>query len=36
MERRIKGWNRAKKSALIRRDWTEIARIARFKYGKSC
>lgn len=32
MERKIKGWNRAKKTALIRGDWREISRIARFKY----
>jgi putative endonuclease len=32
MERKIKGWNRAKKTALIRRDWREISRISRFKY----
>ena len=29
MERRIKGWNRAKKMALIRGDWNEISRLAR-------
>lgn len=34
MERRIKGWNRAKKSALIKGDWQEISRISRFKYGR--
>jgi len=34
MERKIKGWNRAKKTALIRRDWREISRISRFKYAK--
>jgi predicted GIY-YIG superfamily endonuclease len=28
MERRIKGWNRAKKEALIRGDWKEIQRLA--------
>lgn len=28
-ERRIKGWTRAKKEALIRGDWTEINRLAR-------
>ena len=32
MERRIKGWNRAKKTALIREDWKEISRISCFKY----
>jgi putative endonuclease len=34
MERKIKGWNRAKKTALIRGDWREISRISRFKYIK--
>jgi len=29
MERRIKGWKRAKKLALIRGDWTEISRLAK-------
>jgi putative endonuclease len=33
MERRIKGWNRAKKTALIVGDWREISRIAKFKYS---
>ena len=28
-ERRIKGWTRAKKEALIRGDWVEIGRLAR-------
>ena len=28
-ERQIKGWTRAKKEALIRRDWDELARLAR-------
>ena len=28
-ERRIKGWSRAKKEALIRGDWAEIQRLAR-------
>jgi predicted GIY-YIG superfamily endonuclease len=28
-ERQIKGWNRAKKEALIRGDWAEIQRLAR-------
>jgi putative endonuclease len=31
MERRIKGWSRAKKMALIRGDWEDIARLAREK-----
>jgi len=29
MERRIKGWNRAKKTALINNDWDEISRLVR-------
>jgi putative endonuclease len=33
-ERQIKGWNRAKKSALIKSDWAELSRVARFKYGQ--
>jgi predicted GIY-YIG superfamily endonuclease len=28
-ERRIKGWSRAKKMALIRGDWPEISRLSR-------
>ena len=28
-ERRIKGWSRAKKLALIRGDWPEIQRLAK-------
>ena len=28
-ERQIKGWSRAKKEALIRRDWDELVRLAR-------
>ena len=28
MERRIKGWSRAKKMALIRNDWDAISRLA--------
>ncbi len=31
MERRIKGWSRAKKMALIRGDWDEIRRRAKKK-----
>lgn len=31
MERRIKGWGRAKKMALIRGDWQEIERLSRSK-----
>ncbi|MCW2368322.1 GIY-YIG nuclease family protein [Sphingobium sp. B11D3D] len=29
MERRLKGWSRAKKMALIRSDWETIARLAQ-------
>lgn len=32
-ERRIKGWSRAKKEALIRGDWEEIKRLARNRQG---
>jgi putative endonuclease len=28
-ERKIKGWSRAKKEALIRGDWDEISRLAK-------
>ena len=28
-ERRIKGWNRKKKEALIRGDWSEISRLSK-------
>jgi putative endonuclease len=31
MERRIKGWSRAKKLALIRGDWDAIQRLAKSK-----
>jgi hypothetical protein len=34
-ERRIKGWSRAKKMALIRGDWQEISRLAKNKNGPS-
>ena len=30
-ERKLKGWSRAKKLALIRGDWDEISRLARNK-----
>ncbi|OPL14002.1 MAG: excinuclease ABC subunit C [delta proteobacterium MLS_D] len=30
-ERRIKGWNRKKKEAMIRGDWAEVSRLARSK-----
>ncbi len=29
MERRIKGWTRRKKEALIRGDWAELRRLSR-------
>ena len=32
-ERRIKGWSRAKKLALIREDWPQISRLAKSKTG---
>lgn len=28
-ERQLKGWSRAKKEALIARDWDELARLSR-------
>jgi len=34
-ERRLKGWSRAKKMALIRGDWGEISRLAKKKDGPS-
>jgi predicted GIY-YIG superfamily endonuclease len=30
-ERQIKGWNRKKKEALMRGDWSEISRLAQSK-----
>jgi putative endonuclease len=32
-ERRLKGWSRAKKLALIRGDWGEISRLAKGRTG---
>jgi len=32
-ERRLKGWSRAKKLALIRGDWVAISRLAKSKTG---
>jgi putative endonuclease len=29
MERRVKGWSRAKKAALCQRNWKEISRLAK-------
>ncbi|MCA1749946.1 MAG: GIY-YIG nuclease family protein [Parasphingopyxis sp.] len=34
-ERRIKGWSRAKKEALIRGDWPAISRLAKKAKKKS-
>jgi putative endonuclease len=34
MERRIKGWSRAKKEALTKNDWSEIKSRARRRAGK--
>jgi putative endonuclease len=33
-ERKIKGWSRAKKEALISADWAEITRLARRRAGQ--
>jgi putative endonuclease len=33
-ERKIKGWSRAKKEALIRGDWESIQRLAKRRGGK--
>jgi putative endonuclease len=35
MERRIKGWSRAKKLALIRDDWVSISNLAKAKNSPS-
>jgi putative endonuclease len=34
IERKIKGWSRAKKTALIKGDWTEIKLHARRRTGR--
>jgi len=34
MERKIKGWSRAKKAALIKGDWNEIKLHAKRRAGK--
>jgi len=34
-EKRLKGWTRAKKLALIRQDWAEISRLARKGEGQA-
>jgi len=33
-ERRIKGWSRAKKEALIAGDWDDVRRLAKRRGGK--
>jgi predicted GIY-YIG superfamily endonuclease len=35
MERRLKGWSRAKKLALIRDDWESISKLAKAKDSPS-
>jgi len=35
IERKIKGWSRAKKEALIKSDWNEVQQLARRRGGKS-
>ena len=34
MERRIKGWSRAKKEAMMRADWAAVGRLARGKHAR--
>src|SRR5690242_174614 len=34
-ERRIKGWSRAKKEALIKGDWTSVQSLARRRAGRA-
>jgi putative endonuclease len=34
MERRIKGWSRAKKEAVIRGDWRTIVQLAKRRAGR--
>jgi putative endonuclease len=33
-ERRIKGWSRAKKEALMRSDWTSLSQLSRRRAGR--
>jgi putative endonuclease len=33
-ERRIKGWSRAKKAALIEKDWSAIAKLSKRRAGR--
>ena len=34
VERKIKGWSRAKKEALIRGDWSDIKQLAKRRGGR--
>jgi putative endonuclease len=34
-ERKIKGWSRAKKQALVKNDWDSIVRLSKRRAGKS-
>ena len=34
-ERKIKGWSRAKKEALIKGDWAEVQRLAKRRGGRA-
>ncbi|TMH02915.1 MAG: GIY-YIG nuclease family protein [Betaproteobacteria bacterium] len=34
-EQQVKGWSRAKKEALTRRDWTTVSRLAKGKLAKN-
>jgi putative endonuclease len=34
VERKVKGWSRAKKEALIKSDWNEIHRLAKRRAGR--
>ena len=34
-ERKLKGWSRAKKEALIKGDWGEIERLSKWRGGRT-
>jgi putative endonuclease len=34
MERKIKGWSRKKKEALIKGDWTSLQQLSKRRGGK--
>ena len=34
-ERRIKGWSRAKKEAMMREDWNEVSRLGRSSFDRA-